>query len=81
MNKSLPNKEEVKKLLAEQIGVEVEDIKEEDFFSEDLHMNSTELADFIHLLEQKGFDISTLDLREIETVEDLTEALNIHEEI
>jgi acyl carrier protein len=81
MDSDLSKKEEFKKLLAETIGVEVGDIKEEDFFTEDLHMNAIELADFIHLLEEKGFAVSGLDLGEIETVGDMIESLNIHEEI
>ncbi|MFZ5932499.1 MAG: hypothetical protein ACOYT7_00205 [Patescibacteria group bacterium] len=65
--------------LAEHIGVESEDISEEDFFLDDLHMNPTEISDFVHSLEGLGFDISKLNLVEIESVGDLLEALGASE--
>lgn len=80
MNNKL-NKDHLMELLAEQIGVEKDDLKEEDFLTEDLHMNPTEIADFIHLLGSEGFETSLLNLEEIETLEDLILALNLQEEI
>ncbi len=69
------NIETVKKLLAEQIGVEPEDIKTEDFFFEDLHMSPADLLDFIETLGNAGIDVAKIDLSTIETVEDLLETL------
>lgn len=71
-------KEKLIKLLAEQIGVEPEDIKEDDSFSEDLHMSPAEFSDFLHVLTNSGFTVSSSDLTGIETVEDLLDILDIH---
>lgn len=73
--------EQIKKLLSEQIGVEPEDINDDDSLSEQLHMSSTDLADFVEVLSQKGLDTTSLALTEIETVDDLVEALSSEEEI
>lgn len=72
-------KDTVKKLLAEQIGVEPDDIGEEDFLIEDLHMSPADLTDFVEKLEASGFPTHGLDLTEIETVEDLLEKLSSEE--
>ena len=45
--KSLSISELVKEVLATQIGVEPDDIHEEDLLSEDLHMSPTDLSDFV----------------------------------
>lgn len=73
-------KDKLKKLLAETIGVDPEDINDDDSFSTDLHMSASELSDFVHSLETAGFDTSRVDLTAVESVEDLLEALDIHEE-
>ncbi len=72
-------KDKLKKLLAEHLGVSVEDIDDGDSFSQDLHISAIDLADFTHNLENHGFDISKVNLAEMETFEDLVEALDIHE--
>lgn len=71
-------KDKLKKLLAQTIGVEPEDINDDDSFLTDLHMSASELSDFVHSLETEGFDISSVDLTATETVEDLLETLDIH---
>ena len=79
-----PNSElslKVTKLLAATLGVEAEDISEDDSFAQDLHMSPDKLADFVESLSQGGFQTSNLALGEIETVGDLTEALSFHEDI
>lgn len=63
------------KKLAEHIGVEPEDIDEDDAFLTDLHMNPAELSDFVHSLISLDLDINRLNLTEIETVSDLLETL------
>lgn len=68
-------KEKVKRLLAEHIGVEPEDINDDDSFIEDLHMNPSELVDFSQKLEEAGFEISRVNFTDLEKVEDLVEAL------
>lgn len=68
-------KDKLKKLLAETIGVEAEDINDDDSFLGDLHMSASDLSDFVHSLETAGFDTSAVDLTTLETVEDLVDAL------
>lgn len=71
----------LKGLLADHIGVEPEDIEAEDYLTEDLHMTPTDLTDFTHVLEQEGFITTKLDFTQIQTVNDLIEALSGSEEI
>lgn len=71
----MDKKSQIIKKLAEHIGVEPEDIDNDDAFLTDLHMNPTELSDFVHSLTSLDLDISRLNLTEIETVSDLLEAL------
>lgn len=71
----------IKTLLAAHIGVESDDISQEDFLAEDLHMTPTDLTDFAQVLESAGFNTTKLDFRELETIGDLIEALTFHEEI
>jgi len=66
--------------LAEHLGVESDDIKLEDPFTEQLHMNAAQLIDFINYLKNKGVDVEGLELEHIKTVSDLLEALNVSEE-
>lgn len=67
----------VKEILAEQIGVEAEDLNEEDSFTEDLHMTTADLTDFAHKLEVAGVNPSELDFSTIETLGDLFETLGL----
>lgn len=71
----------VKKVLAEQIGVDPEDIKDEDVFSDDLHMTAANLSDFIETLKIRKIDVTKVDLTEITTVEELIEILSSQEPI
>lgn len=75
MNDEADKRAKIVRHLAEHIGVEPEDINDEDSLSEDLHMNPAEISDFVHSLGEAGFSISSLNLTEIETVGDLLEAL------
>jgi acyl carrier protein len=70
-----------KQILAEFIGVSVEDIDNDDSFSEDLHMQPSDLSDFVHILEENGFDTKRVDLSKIESVADLTESLELEDNI
>ena len=71
----------INKLLANHLGVEPEDIENDDSLSEDLHMTAVALADFTHVLEKEGYPVSEIDFTELETVGDLIESLSSHEEI
>lgn len=75
------SKEKIRKLLAEHIGVEPEDIDDEDSLIHDLHMSPTDLSDFVETLQKNGFKIIANDLVEIETFEELAEFASAHEEL
>jgi len=66
----------IAKSLAEHIGVEADDIKDDDFFFDDLHMNPTELSDFVHELETLSIDTTKIDMEELETFEDLLDQIS-----
>jgi acyl carrier protein len=65
----------IKEILAKVLGVEPEDIHDDDELVADLHIDATGLADFSHSLEKNGIDTSKLDFNEIDTFEDLIEIL------
>ena len=67
--------EKVLDLLAEQIGVEKEDILLDYSFREDLHTSPGNLTEFIESLNKLGIDISKIDMGDIETIEDFFEQL------
>ena len=68
-------KERIKQLLAEQLGIDVSDINEEDTLATDLHMVPSDISDFLRTLEEEGFETTKIDIAEVETVEELIEAL------
>ena len=68
--------DQVKEILAAHIGVEPEDIHEEDLLAEDLHMSAYDISDFLTLLGENGFEIKEIELTKIETVSDIVEALS-----
>ena len=70
----------LKKILAEQIGADVDDIHDDDALREDLHMSSSDLTDLVQALSNGGYNIQKLNLLEIETVADLIENL-VHEDL
>jgi len=80
-----PNHEEltvkIKRLLAESLGVESEDISDDDSFSDDLHMSPAQLTDFIELLSGQGLETARIEITELETLQDLIETLSSHQEI
>lgn len=75
------NKEEtkikkiIKRLLAECLGVESDDIKDDDSFKEELHMNPIVLTDFSQKLIENGYDTEAIDFSEIDDLENLYEVL------
>ena len=72
-------KNKLLELLSSIIGVEIEDIEIEDSLRDDLHMNSVDLAELVEKLSDEGF--GPVDISEIETVEELIEALHLEEEV
>lgn len=67
----------VKEFLAEQIGVEPEDLNDEDSFVEDLHMTNADLTDFGHKLEGADVSPSEIDFATTETLGQLIEVLGL----
>lgn len=72
-------KEKITSLLAEQLGVDSEDIHVTDSLKDDLHLSATDISDFMERLEQNGFDTSILDMSEIDTFEELLESIGTKE--
>jgi acyl carrier protein len=70
-----------RKVLSQILGTDFIDIQLEDSFTEDLHMGPSELADFIQLMNEKGFSLDDLDLEEIGTVEEFVDYLVNNEEV
>ncbi len=70
----------IKNILAEYLGIEAEDIHDDDSLVDDLHMNASDITDFTHELEAKGVDISELDFTQIDTVGEMLEALGVGED-
>lgn len=65
----------VKESLAHLLGVEPEDVDLQDSLSTDLHMRPSDISDFLGSLEAKDIDTSMIDLTQIETLEELVDAL------
>ena len=73
------NKEAVRRELANYLGVDTEDIEDDNSLTEDLHMKATDLTDFMEILTRMGMETEGVDLTETETFLDLVEALNEHQ--
>ena len=78
--KPSPIRKTVLTIIAEHIGVDTKEIKDEDVFSEDLHMRATDLTDVLEKISQKGINTSKIDFENMTTVEDLVDTLVTEEE-
>ncbi|MDY2614349.1 acyl carrier protein [Bariatricus sp. SGI.161] len=73
--------ETIKKLVAENLGVDEADITEASSFKEDLGADSLDLFELVMALEDEyGIEIPTEDLEQIATVGDVMEYINEHKE-
>ena len=73
--------ETIKKLVAENLGVDGADITEESSFKEDLGADSLYLFELVMALEDEyGIEIPTEYLEQIATVGDVMEYINEHKE-
>lgn len=70
----------IKNHLAEHLGVDIEDLSNEDYLKEDLHMNSVEISDFLHLLIDNGININLSKITEIQSVQDIIDVSTESEE-
>lgn len=55
-------------LLAEQLGVETQDIKPEDTFDGDLHMSAGDLTDFALTLQKNEIKVESIELGNFKTI-------------
>ena len=73
--------ETIKKLVAENLGVDEADITEASSFKEYLGADSLDLFELVMALEDEyGIEIPTEDLEQIATVGDVMEYINEHKE-
>lgn len=79
MNKEYSDiQNKVKGSLAAFLGIEPEDIEDDFSLTEDLHMQPTDLTDFMEILSKMNFEVEDMDFSEIETFSDLIEWLTQH---
>ena len=73
--------ETIKKLVAENLGVDEADITEASSFKEDLGADSLDLFELAMALEDEfSIEIPTEDLEQIATVGDVVQYINAHKE-
>lgn len=70
----------IKSKISGLLGIEIEDINNDDFLKDDLHMNSAEITDLVHILNSEGLNIALSDIAKIESVDDLVEIVAENEE-
>ncbi|RVU54841.1 acyl carrier protein [Anaerosphaera multitolerans] len=64
--------EDVKELVAENLGCEIEDLKEETNLIEDLNADSLDIVELTMAIEEKfGVQIPDEDLEKVRTIEDI----------
>ena len=71
--------EKIKSLLATFLGIEESDIADDDSLKEDLHMNPSDIIDFVHVLKENGLEIDESKLEETETVMELVDNITPRE--
>lgn len=68
--------EEIKELVAESLGTNVEDLTEETSFSDDLNADSLDLFEMIMAMEEEfEVEIPSDDLEKLQTVQDVMDYL------
>ena len=68
--------EKIKEIVADQLGIDEDDIKLESNFKEDLEADSLDLFELVMALEEEyGVEIPSEDLEKIATVHDIIEYL------
>lgn len=66
----------IKETLANYLGVESEDIKIDDELKEDLNMTAIDLSNIVEILEGEEVDTTRLDITNVNTVDDLADAVS-----
>ena len=73
--------EKMKEIIAEQLGVEEDEITPDTSFKEDLGADSLDLFEMVMALEETyGIEIPTDDLGQLETVADVISYIESHKE-
>ena len=73
--------EEIKTIVAENLGVEEDSITMESSFKDDLKADSLDLFEMVMALEENyGIEIPTYDLGQLETVADVIDYIQSHKE-
>lgn len=68
--------EKIKIMIAEQLGIDAEEIKPESSLQDDLSADSLDLFELMMSLEEEyGIEIPSVDLEKVETVNDIVEYL------
>ena len=80
INKKFVIEENIKKHLAEYLGISAEDIANDDDLKEDLHMNAAEISEFMQSLKKIGYTVDLSNIATIETVSGLIEIISEEEE-
>lgn len=65
----------IRESLAHYLGIEKDDLNDDDSLIHDLHMKPSDLSDFLETLQTNGVDTQDIDLTEIDTLGDLVESL------
>lgn len=63
----------VKQILAEQLGVNVEDVNSDDDLLDDLHMSPSDLSEVMGSFVRAGAEVIEADIKDAETVSDLVD--------
>ena len=73
--------EEIKTIVADNLGVDEDSITKETSFKEDLNADSLDLFEMVMALEESfGIEIPSEDLEELQTVADVMEYIEKHQE-
>ena len=73
--------EEIKTIVADNLGVDEDSITMETSFKEDLNADSLDLFEMVMALEESfGIEIPSEDLEELQTVADVMEYIEKHQE-
>jgi acyl carrier protein len=71
--------ERVKQLVAEQLGVEEDQVTEEASFMDDLGADSLDTVELVMALEEEfDIEISDEDAEKVQTVQDAIDYINVH---
>lgn len=74
-NNQSSTENKIRKSLAAHLGIEAEDISLDDMFKEDLHMQASDLTDYLEQLTELGLPTERVDFVRVKTVGELVDSL------